>query len=293
MRLSITHKTTYRYGETASTSHHEARLTPRPNENQRTLAHEIEILPEPTVRRGRLDFFGNKTTYFGLTEPHQQLQIEARSLVEVTLRSDIDCEGSPAWETVCTRLRSDRRRDTLQAYQMAFESTHVRFSEELLEYAAEAFEPSRPVLSVTQALMHKIHAEFRYDPNATDVNTGLDVVLEKRRGVCQDFAHLLAGCLRSRGLAARYVSGYLLTQPPPGKPRLVGVDASHAWVSVWVPEQGWIDFDPTNDLIPGEQHVTLAYGRDYSDVTPVRGVILGGGQHTIQVSVDVAPEENA
>ena len=293
MRLSITHKTTYRYGETASTSHHEARLTPRPNENQRTLAHEIEILPEPTVRRGRLDLFGNKTTYFGLTEPHQQLQIEARSLVEVTLRSDIDCAGSPAWETVCTRLRSDRRRDTLQAYQMAFESTHVRFSEELIEYAATAFEPSRPILSVAQALMHKIHTEFRYDPNATDVNTGLDVVLEKRRGVCQDFAHLLAGCLRSRGLAARYVSGYLLTQPPPGKPRLVGVDASHAWVSVWVPEQGWIDFDPTNDLIPGEQHVTLAYGRDFSDVTPVRGVILGGGQHTIQVAVDVEPEENA
>ena len=292
MRLSITHKTTYRYGDTASTSHHEARLTPRPNENQRTLAHEIEILPEPTVRRGRLDFFGNKTTYFGLTEPHQQLQIEARSLVEVTLRSDIDCAGSPAWETVCTRLRSDRRRDTLQAYQMAFESTHVRFSEELFEYAATAFEPSRPVLSVAQALMHKIHAEFRYDPNATDVNTGLDVVLEKRRGVCQDFAHLLAGCLRSRGLAARYVSGYLLTQPPPGKPRLVGADASHAWVSVWVPEQGWIDFDPTNDLIPGEQHVTLAYGRDFSDVTPVRGVILGGGQHSIQVAVDVEPEEN-
>ena len=293
MRLRITHKTTYRYGETASTSHHEARLTPRASENQRTLTHELEILPEPTVRRGRLDFFGNKTTYFGLTEPHQQLQIEARSLVEVTLRSDIDCAGSPAWETVCTRLRSDRRRDTLQAYQMAFESTHVRFSEELIEYAATAFEPSRPILSVAQALMHKIHAEFRYDPNATDVNTGLDVVLEKRRGVCQDFAHLLAGCLRSRGLAARYVSGYLLTQPPPGKPRLVGADASHAWVSVWVPEQGWIDFDPTNDLIPGEQHVTLAYGRDFSDVTPVRGVILGGGQHTIQVAVDVEPEENA
>ena len=293
MRLSITHKTTYRYGDTASTSHHEARLTPRPNENQRTLAHEIEILPEPTVRRGRLDFFGNKTTYFGLTEPHQQLQIEARSLVEVTLRSDIDCAGSPAWETVCTRLRSDRRRDTLQAYQMAFESTHVRFSKELFEYAATAFEPSRPVLSVAQALMHKIHTEFRYDPNATDINTGLDVVLEKRRGVCQDFAHLLAGCLRSRGLAARYVSGYLLTQPPPGKPRLIGADASHAWVSVWVPEQGWIDFDPTNDLIPGEQHVTLAYGRDFDDVTPVRGVILGGGQHTIQVAVDVEPEENA
>jgi len=293
MRLRITHKTTYRYGETASTSHHEARLTPRASENQRTLTHELEILPEPTVRRGRLDFFGNKTTYFGLTEPHQQLQIEARSLVEVTLRSDIDCEWSPAWESVRTRLTSDRRRDTLQAYQMAFESTHVRFSEELIEYAATAFEPSRPILSVAQALMHKIHAEFRYDPNATDVNTGLDVVLEKRRGVCQDFAHLLAGCLRSRGLAARYVSGYLLTQPPPGKPRLVGADASHAWVSVWVPEQGWIDFDPTNDLIPGEQHVTLAYGRDFSDVTPVRGVILGGGQHTIQVAVDVEPEENA
>lgn len=292
MRLRIRHKTTYRYSDPASTSHHEARLTPRPSENQRTLAHELEILPEPTVRRGRLDFFGNKTTYFGLTEPHQELQVEARSLVDVTLRSDIDCDMSPAWESVRDRLASDRRRDTLQAYQLAFESTHVRFSEALLDYATPTFEPSRPILRVAQALMHKINTEFRYDPNATDVDTNLEMFLEKRRGVCQDFAHLFAGCLRSRGLAARYVSGYLLTQPPPGRPKLVGADASHAWVSVWVPEQGWIDFDPTNDLIPGERHVTVAYGRDFSDVTPVRGVILGGGQHTIQVAVDVDPVEN-
>jgi len=292
MKLRISHKTNYHYGESASTSHHEARLTPRASENQRTLSHEIEITPEPTVRRGRLDFFGNRTTYFGLTAPHQQLEIESRSLVEVTLRSDIDCERAPSWESVRDCLLSDRRRDTLQAYQMAFESRHVRLCEALFNYAAPAFQPSQPILSVAQELMHRIHQDFRYDSSATDINTSLETLLDKRRGVCQDFAHLLAGCLRSQGLAARYVSGYLLTRPPPGRPRLIGADASHAWVSVWVPEQGWIDFDPTNDVIPGEQHVTLAYGRDFADVTPVRGVILGGGQHTVQVAVDVEPTEN-
>jgi len=289
MRLRVTHNTTYRYSESASTSHHEARLTPRASENQSTLAHEIVITPEPTVRRARLDFFGNKTTYFGLTEPHQKLEIEARSLVDNTLRRDVECENSPAWESVRGRLATDRQRDTLQAYTMTFESTHVTFCDALFDFAASAFAPSEPLLCVASALMHKIHQEFKYDPTATDIHTSIDALLEKRRGVCQDFAHVFAGCLRSRGLAVRYVSGYLLTHPPPGKPRLVGADASHAWVSVWVPEQGWIDFDPTNDLIPGEQHVTLAYGRDFGDVTPVRGVILGGGNHTVSVAVDVEP----
>jgi len=292
MKLRVSHKTTYVYSESASTSHHEARLTPRASENQSTLSHEILITPEPTVRRGRLDFFGNKTTYFGLTEPHQKLEIESRSLVDITLRRDVDCQNSPPWESVRDRLASDRRRDTLQAFVMAFESTHVEFCDALFDFSATVFVPQEPILCVAEALMHKIYSEFRYDPNATDINTSIATLIEKRRGVCQDFAHLFAACLRSQGLAARYVSGYLLTQPPPGKPRLVGADASHAWVSVWVPEQGWIDFDPTNDLIPGEQHVTIAYGRDFDDVTPVRGVILGGGQHKVRVAVDVEPVED-
>lgn len=289
MRLRVSHKTIYQYGESASTSHHEARLTPRASENQRTLSHEIEITPRPAVRRGRLDYFGNKTTYFGLTQPHQRLEIEARSLVDISLGRDVDVAQSPPWHQVRDCLASDRRRDTLQAYQMAFASVHVQLSDDLLQYCDSEFRFDQPILSVAQQLTHKIHRDFAYDPNTTDVNTPIQALLEKRSGVCQDFAHLLAACLRSRGLAARYVSGYLLTHPPPGKPKLIGTDASHAWVSVWVPEQGWFDFDPTNDLMPGEQHVTLAYGRDFADVTPVRGVIMGGGQHTVQVAVDVEP----
>lgn len=291
MRLHVCHRTTYQYSESASTSHHEARLTPRANENQRTLSHEIEITPRPAVRRGRLDYFGNKTTYFGLTEPHKSLEIVARSLVDISITRDIDCAQSPSWESVRDCLASDRRRDTLQAYQMAFESVHVRLSEGLSDYAASAFQPGQPILCVARDLNHKIHQDFKYDAHATDINTPIEELLQKRSGVCQDFAHLLAGCLRTRGLAARYVSGYLLTHPPPGKPRLIGSDASHAWVSLWVPEQGWIDFDPTNDLMPSDQHVTLAFGRDFDDVTPVRGVIMGGGRHTINVAVDVEPVE--
>ncbi len=287
MRLRVNHKTTYQYGESASTSHHEARLTPRASENQRTLSHEIEITPRPAVRRGRLDYFGNKTTYFGLTEPHERLEIEARSLVDISLSRDVDLSQSPPWHQVRDCLASDRRRDTLQAYQMAFASTHVQLSDDLGEYCASAFYSDQPILRVAQQLTRQIHRDFAYDPSTTDVYTPIQTLLEKRSGVCQDFAHLLVACLRSRGLAARYVSGYLLTQPPPGKPKLVGSDASHAWVSVWVPEQGWFDFDPTNDLMPGEQHVTVAFGRDFDDVTPVRGVIMGGGQHTVQVAVDV------
>jgi len=291
VRLQVKHRTTYHYGEPASTSHHEARLTPRGAENQRTLTHEIEIVPRPVVRRGRLDYFGNKTIYFGLTEPHRRLDIVASSLVEITIRRDIDCTQSPPWENVRDCLATDRQRDTLQAYQMAFESDYVQQFAALNDYAACAFHPSEPVLSVARELTRKIYQDFTYDPSATDIHTTLNVLLEKRRGVCQDFAHLLAGCLRSRGLAARYVSGYLLTHPPPGKTRLRGADASHAWVSVWVPEQGWVDFDPTNDLLPGEQHVTVAFGRDFGDVTPVRGVILGGGHHKVEVAVDVEPVE--
>ncbi len=291
MRLRVSHRTTYGYSEFASTSHHEARMTPRANENQRTLSHEIDITPQPVARRGRLDYFGNKTIYFGLTEPHRRLDIVATSLVDITLRRDVDCAQSPAWEEVRNRLMSDRGRDTLQAYHMAFESSHVRCSSAVCDYAAPAFLQSLPVLQVARDLTGRIYRDFVYDPTATDIHTTLDVLLEKRRGVCQDFAHLLIGCLRSRGIAARYVSGYLLTRPPPGRPRLVGADASHAWVSVWLPEQGWIDFDPTNDLMPGEQHVTVALGRDYADVTPIRGVVLGGGQHSIDVAVDVEEVE--
>jgi transglutaminase-like putative cysteine protease len=287
MKLRIVHKSTYHYGEPATTSHHEAHLTPRQSEVQRTITHDIDVTPAPTARRGRLDYFGNRTTYFGLTEPHRKLEVTATSLVETKLAYLPDFNSTPPWESVAHKLRTDLRRDVLQATQMRFASPLVPALNTTLDYAVPSFPKDRPILEGVFDLMHRIHSEFVYDPRATDLSTPLLEVFTLRRGVCQDFAHVMLACLRSLGLAARYTSGYLRTHPQPGQPRLIGADASHAWVTVWVPDQGWIDFDPTNDLVPGEEHVTVAFGRDFSDVTPLNGVILGGGKHQLDVSVDV------
>jgi transglutaminase-like putative cysteine protease len=190
-------------------------------------------------------------------------------------------------------MSGDRSPAGLAAYQYAFDSPCVRNSPELADFALPSFTPGRPILAAAADLTRRIHTEFRYDPTATSVNTPPSEVLKTRRGVCQDFAHLAIGCLRSLGLPARYVSGYLLTTPPPGKPRLVGADASHAWFSVYTPDCDWVDYDPTNNIRPSDQHVTLAWGRDYSDVCPIKGVFFGGGQQVVQVSVDVTPLEGA
>jgi transglutaminase-like putative cysteine protease len=289
MKLRIRHRTTYEYGAAVTTSHHEACITPRDSEHQRTLFHKIDITPVPGVRRRRSDYFGNRTLYFSLSEPHRSLHVIAESMVAVTSKPVENLSGTPAWESVVARLRNDRRRDVLDAYQMTFDSPFVTREPELREYARPSFVEGRPLLEAVHDLSGRIHADFKYDPRATEVSTPLAQVLEQKSGVCQDFAHLMVGCLRAYGLAARYVSGYLLTRPPPGKPRLVGADASHAWAAVWVPEQGWVDFDPTNDALPNNEHVTVAYGRDFADVTPLRGVILGGGKHTVKVCVDVEP----
>jgi transglutaminase-like putative cysteine protease len=287
VKLRVVHRTIYRYGETVTTSHHEARLSPRDHEHQRSLSHHIEITPTPAVRRRRFDYFGNRALHFALSEPHKALEVVATSVVELRAPHPLDLGRTPPWETLVKRLRSERRRDVLDAYELAFDSPHVTFSTALHEYALPSFAEGRPVLEAVRDLTKRIHADFTYDTRATSISTSLTQLLAARRGVCQDFAHLMIGCLRAVGLAGRYVSGYLRTRPPPGKPRLVGADASHAWVATWVPELGWVDFDPTNDLMPGPEHVTIAYGRDFSDVTPIRGVILGGGQHTHAVSVDV------
>ena len=287
MKLRVVHRTSYSYSESVTTSHHEARLTPRDHENQRTLSHELEIVPAPAVRRRRFDYFGNRTLHFHLSEPHKSLAVNVSTIVEVRAPRPLDLQRTPPWEEVRDRLRSDRRRDVLDAYQMTFESPHVALTPELLAYAQPSFAAGRPVLEVARDLTSRIHADFAYDAKATTISTTIAQILTARRGVCQDFAHLMVGSLRALGLGARYVSGYLRTKPPPGQPRLVGADASHAWAAAWVPELGWVDFDPTNDLIPGADHVTAAYGRDFSDVTPIRGIILGGGAHTYAVSVDV------
>lgn len=289
MKLLVTHRTSYDYAEAVTTSHHLAHLAPRGMPRQRSLQHDIEIAPTPATRRERVDYFGNRILHFSLSEPHRMLDVVGRSLVEVVPRPDVDENASPAWEFVCDRLRGDRRRDVLGAFELTFESPQVRMSEDSAAYARASFAPNRPALAAVRDLIARIHTDFVYDSKATDVSTSVDEVLARRRGVCQDFAHVALACLRGVGMAARYVSGYLLTRPPEGKPRLVGADASHAWVSVFLPDSGWFDFDPTNNLMPSDEHVTVAWGRDFADVTPVRGVILGGGKHDVRVSVDVAP----
>jgi transglutaminase-like putative cysteine protease len=287
MRISVVHRTTYDYADNVTGSHHEARLTPRDSETQQTISHGITITPAPEARRRRFDYFGNRALHFSLSEPHRSLEVLAESVVELHALPPPNLQASPAWEDVRDRLRSDRRRDVLDAYGFSFASPFVPEVAEVTAYAAPHFESGRPLLEAVNHLMQSIFEEFTYDSRATDVSTPLQEVLSGRRGVCQDFAHLAIACLRSQGLAARYVSGYLLTRPPPGKMKLVGADASHAWFSTFVPDHGWVDFDPTNALIPQGEHVTVAYGRDFSDVTPIRGVILGGGQHRLTVAVDV------
>ena len=288
MRLRVSHTTSYSYGDAVSTSHHEAHLAPRDGENLRTISHDVEITPSPSVRRERFDFFGNRALHFSIREPHRELSVTATSVVQLSPITPPLLGVTPPWEDVRDRLAGDRRRDVLDAFSLTFESPQVRRGPEVLDYAAPSFTARRPVLDAVRDLTHRIHADFRYDTGATEVATPVKEVLRRRRGVCQDFAHLQIACLRAMGLAGRYVSGYLLTRPPPGRPKLVGADASHAWVGTFVPDFGWVEFDPTNDLLPSDEHVTVAWGRDFTDVTPVKGVILGGGKHEVRVSVDVS-----
>jgi transglutaminase-like putative cysteine protease len=287
MKVRVVHRTLYRYGDVVTTSHHEARLSPRDSEAQRTLQHEIVIDPAPEARRRRFDYFGNRAVHFSVSEPHRSLEVVARSIIELTPVRPPLLSNTMNWERVRDLLAFDRHRDSLDAYAMVFPSPLVPSIDGVFEYAQSSFSPGRPVLEAVRDLVARIHGEFTYDPRATEVSTPLADVLRQKRGVCQDFAHFGIACLRSHGLPGRYVSGYLLTRPPPGKPKLVGADASHAWFATFVPEHGWVDFDPTNNVIPDGEHVTAAYGRDFSDVTPIRGVILGGGAHQLSVAVDV------
>ena len=286
MKLQVRHHSVYRYQEAVSTSHHEARLAPRRGEGQTVLSHETVVSPAPVYTHERLDFFGNRTLHFHLHHPHKQLDVVATSLVEV-LPATPGPDPSPPWEMVRDRLRADRTPSVREALGFSLDSPLAGAHPEAAAYALGSFSPGRPLLEAVRDLTSRIHADFRYDPQATEISTPVKEVLSSRAGVCQDFAHLGIACLRAMGLGARYVSGYLLTRPPPGKPKLVGADASHAWLGVFVPDAGWFDFDPTNDLEPGEEHVRVAYGRDFGDVTPLKGVIFGGGPHEVTVAVDV------
>ncbi|CAK9891559.1 MULTISPECIES: transglutaminase family protein [Pseudomonas] len=295
-RYQIIHDTHYRYDSPVSLAQQLAHLWPRPCAWQRCTAQALQVSPPPTQRRDEWDVFGNPLTRLAFERQHEQLRVVARLQVEVFERAAPDFAASPAWEQVreaLTYASQPLAAAFLDACRYRFESPYVRLKQRFVAFSESAFEPGRALLEGVQALMEKIFSEFTFDADATQVATPLVEVLERRRGVCQDFAHLMLACLRSRGLAARYVSGYLLTRPPPGQPRLIGADASHAWVSVFCPGQGWIDFDPTNNLRPALEHITLAWGRDFSDVSPLRGVILGGGSHDPEVQVTVMPRDEA
>lgn len=291
-RYQIFHDTHYRYDSPVSLAQQLAHLWPRACAWQQCSERQLLISPEPTSRRDEQDVFGNPLTRLAFERPHDELQVNAQLSVEVLDRPPLDFAASEAWDAARNSLSYSGRPlapQMLDACRYRFESPYVHLKQSFVEFSASCFPPGRPLLLGVQALMEKIFSEFTFDAEATQVATPLVEVLERRRGVCQDFAHLMLACLRSRGLAARYISGYLLTQPPPGQPRLIGADASHAWVSVFCPVLGWVDFDPTNNVQPALEHITLAWGRDFSDVSPLRGVILGGGSHDPDVRVTVMP----
>lgn len=285
----VSHRTTYRYSVPVSFSHHLLHLGPRPCAHQICRRTALGVLPTPTRHAQATDYFGNPVSYVTLQRQHSELILHARSVIEVMPRASPDARRSAPWEQIYPRLFHDTSDEGLEALQYAFETPKTPATEAIRGYALACFPPGCPVLEGVLALTRRIYRDFRYDPTATTVATPVEEVFEARRGVCQDFAHLQLACLRALRLPARYVSGYLLTRPAAGGEKLIGADASHAWLAVWSPGQGWVDVDPTNDLVVSVEHVTLAWGRDYGDVSPVSGAILGGGKHTVQVAVDVLP----
>lgn len=290
-RYRIEHVTRYDYRAPVAHAHHLLHLSPRDHEWQSCLQHSLELQPVTGELRRDLDAFGNVVQRLEMDRPHQQLNIIAHSEVSVAPRPLWQAGESLNWEQVRDMLGYLSRPRTaleLEAVCYRAESPHVRVKNAFADFADECFPADCPVLTGAEALMHKIFTELSYAPGETQVNTSLLAVLETRRGVCQDFSHLMIACLRSLGLSARYVSGYLRTRPPAGGEMLVGADASHAWVSVYAPPFGWVDLDPTNDLRVGTEHITLGWGRDFSDVSPVRGVIVGGGDHEVSVAVTVS-----
>ena len=282
--LRIRHRTRYLYAERVSQSRHRSFLTPRTTLRQRLASSAVAIEPPPDGSTSFLDYFGNPVTLFAVDSPHRTLVIEARSAVTLGAEPPGGAPASDGADAVRSTLGRAESPDDLQALEFCFRSPHIPLEDRLGAYAREAFIGESFRAGVAR-LMRRIHDEFEYDPAVTTVSTPVSTVFEHKRGVCQDFAHVMIACLRSAGLAARYVSGYLV--PAPG---VVGAQASHAWVSVYEPGAGWIDFDPTNDVTPSTGHVTLAWGRDYSDVTPFSGVVTGGGEHDVSVDVEIDVE---
>ena len=288
MNYEIVHRTVYEYSSEVSVSQHVVHLTPRNLPGQQCLRHELTVEPAPALVTGREDYFGNATRFFTMAGPHRTLVVTARSEVVVYPRYwPVPAETS-AWELA--RYISDSVVGLpLDVQEYVYPSVLIPALPALYDYAQSSFSAGRPLLEAVLELTRRIHTDFTFDPKATTVATPLEQVIEQRRGVCQDFAHFQIGSLRALGLPARYVSGYLETLPPAGEAKLVGSDASHAWVQTYVPQVGWVDVDPTNNMLAGERHVVVAWGRDFDDVSPIRGVISGGGKHMLKVAVDVVP----
>ena len=294
MHFRVTHTTQYKYNDTVGVSFNEARLMPRKSQNQKVITSTLNILPHPTDFRVREDFFGNSVAFFSIQQPHHTFNVTAISEVQLNERhAQLDFYQGFAWETVREMLLQQHSNCLKQApylteaRQYTLDSPLISTTKMLAHYARPSFTKGRSITDTVKDLVQRIYHDFTFDPDFTTLATPLAIVLEHRRGVCQDFAHLAIGCLRSQGLAARYVSGYIETLPPKGHAKLMGADASHAWFSVYMPEQGWVDFDPTNNIIPSMQHITLGWGRDYSDITPLKGVIFGGQNHELEVYVQV------
>lgn len=289
MKYKITHTTKYKYDAAVAVCHNIAYLAPRTTDFQASSKYRLTVNPTPSSSTRRTDYFGNSVSLFSVSSSHRLLQVTATSTVDVSARPIPADDSTKTWEQVRDALPVDRSSNGRAAFQFSFASPHVPFHPEPAEYARQSLTPGRSILAAVRDVNSRLHADIKYDPTATTVSTPIIDVFKQRRGVCQDLAHVMLGCLRPLGLAGRYVSGYLRTHPPAGKPRLVGADASHAWVSVYCGEAGWIDFDPTNNSLPQHEHITVAWGRDFSDVCPVSGMFIGGGNHQLSVSVDVAP----
>jgi transglutaminase-like putative cysteine protease len=292
IRYRIEHVTAYDYSQTVSVSHHIARLRPRSGPGQTLRDFRLEIRPRPTQVSTDTDYFGNVVDRFPIQEPHDHLEVTAHSEVEVAAPPAAAPAAGLPWELVRERVAADHRAaDCLEAYEFVFPSGVAPVGADFADYAAPSFPAGRPIQEAAMDLTTRIHRDFTFDPAATTVSTPVSEVLRQRRGVCQDFAHLQIACLRSLGLPARYVSGYVRTDPPPGLPRLVGVDATHAWVAVFSPDAGWVEYDPTNQCRAASSHVRVATGRDYLDISPLRGTVIGGGLQKLSIAVTVTPME--
>ena len=290
VRYRVVHQTRYTYQNLVTLSQQYLHLSPRPFQHQQTESHHIWVNPLEEDGSNGEDYFGNRVRHITITTPHKMLLVHAESTVILASRPGLaQIKDSASWESLRTMMQQARDPAIREACRYLYASPHVELSPALESYARTSYTPGRPLLEAALELTQRIYCDFEFDATATDISTPLEEVLRGRRGVCQDFTQLMIGCLRSIGLPARYMSGYILTHPPAGQPRMVGADASHAWVSVFCPHLGWVDFDPTNRCLVQQEHITLGWGRDFSDVTPLRGVVLGGGEHELQVNVTVSP----